>query len=371
MAQPESDGEPEQIGRYRVLRQLGEGGVGIVYAAHDPELQRDVAVKLLRRGRTVESDLAKSQSRLKGEAQVMARLAHPNVATVYDVGAHGDSVYIAMELVDGPSLRDWMGYTARTWKEVISMYFQAGRGLVAAHGAGIIHRDFKPANVLVGRDGRPRVVDFGLASSGPVQGRPWTGELDDLLETDPGQRGRTTDIDATSSGTRARITAGLDVMRTTPGERRAGSARGQSDVLRTVEGVEMTGEGALADLTLGGDATVETGVTRSGVVAGTPAYMAPELFTGGRSDERTDQFAFAVALYEGVYGQRPFAGETAAALAINVVDGRIRPAPKGSRVPGWIRDILLRGLAVDPEERHPSVRSMLASIAFLARVMFD
>jgi eukaryotic-like serine/threonine-protein kinase len=366
-SRPESEPDPEQIGRYRVLRPLGSGGVGVVYAAHDPELQRDVAVKLLRRGTLVDRDASRAQARLKGEAQVMARLAHPNVATVFDVGTHGDAVYIAMELVDGPSLRDWIDRTARTWREVLSMYFHAGRGLVAAHGAGIVHRDFKPANVLVGRDGRPRVVDFGLASPGPVQGRPFTGDVADVLETDPGQRGRITDIDATSSGMRSRLESTVDVLRTSPGDR---PLRETTDVLRTLEGLDITGD-SIVGMLVDSEITVETGVTRSGVVAGTPAYMAPEMFTGGRADERTDQFAFAVALYEGLYGERPFAGDTAAALAMNVIDGRVRPVPRGARVPGWIRDILLRGLAVDPRERHESVRSMLASIAFLGRVFFE
>ena len=156
---------PTQIGRYRVEGQLGEGGVGMVFAAHDPELGRRVAVKLLRPDRLGSDPLAAGE-RLREEAQAMAQLAHPNVATVYDVGEHDGGVYIAMELVEGQSLREWLDQMVRPWKEVLSMYFQAGRGLAAAHDAGMIHRDFKPANVLVGRDGRARVVDFGLASTG-------------------------------------------------------------------------------------------------------------------------------------------------------------------------------------------------------------
>jgi serine/threonine protein kinase len=97
--------------------------------------------------------------------------------------------------------------------------------------------------------------------------------------------------------------------------------------------------------------------------------MAPELFTGGRADQRTDQFAFAVSLYEGLYGERPFAGDTAMALIENVVEGRLREAPGRTRVPGWVREIVVRGLATNPAERHPSIRSMLAAFAFLSRVM--
>jgi serine/threonine protein kinase len=105
--------------------------------------------------------------------------------------------------------------------------------------------------------------------------------------------------------------------------------------------------------------------------AGTPAYMAPELFTGGRADERTDQFALAVSVYEGLYGVRPFAGDTAMALVENVVQGRMREPPERSRVPGWVHDIVVRALANKPDDRHESVRAMLASLAFIARVMFD
>ena len=153
--------EPSHIGRYRIEGPLGAGGVGLVFAAFDPVLGRRVAVKLLRSDRP---GMAAAGDRLREEAQAMARLAHPNVVTVYDVGEHEGGVYIAMELVEGLSLRDWLAETARPWREVLGAYFQAGRGLAAAHDAGLVHRDFTPANVLMGRDGRVRVVDFGLAS---------------------------------------------------------------------------------------------------------------------------------------------------------------------------------------------------------------
>jgi serine/threonine protein kinase len=365
MSEPQPEAMPEQIGRYRVLRRLGAGAVGVVYAARDPELQRDVAVKLLRSGRTL--GLGPPHERLRAEAQAMAQLAHPNVVSVFDVGTHGDSLFIAMELVDGMSLRQWIDADARTWREVMAMVLQSGRGLVAAHGAGIIHRDFKPANVLVSRDGRPRVVDFGLASSGPVQGRPWQASGDDLLETDPGGR-RTTDIDATSGGRNRELSVTMDLSRTGHGVGAAG--RETTDMLSTAQVLDLTGESLLGSI-IDGDSTVQTGVTRSGRVAGTPAYMAPELFTGGRADQRTDQFAFAVTVYEGLFGERPFAGTTAVELVDNVVSGRIREAPSRTRVPGWVRDIVVRGLAVDPNARHESVRSMLAAFAFLSRVMLE
>jgi tetratricopeptide (TPR) repeat protein len=160
------------IGRFLVLDPLGEGGMGVVYAAYDPELDRKVAIKLLhpRIG-----DSAELRARLVREAQAMARLTHPNVVSVYDVGTYRDDVFVAMELVDGQTLRKWMREQPRSWREVLSIFRQAGQGLAAAHAAGLVHRDFKPANVLVGKDRVAKVTDFGLAlarSSDGTEARP-------------------------------------------------------------------------------------------------------------------------------------------------------------------------------------------------------
>ncbi|MBC8067804.1 MAG: protein kinase, partial [Deltaproteobacteria bacterium] len=110
--------------------------------------------------------------------------------------------------------------------------------------------------------------------------------------------------------------------------------------------------------------------TSTGLFVGTPAYKAPELFTGAGADARTDQFAFCVALYEALWGERPFAGHTAREIAANVIAGDMRPIPR-SRIPGWLRTIVLRGLAVDPDQRHASLKSMLAAIAFTSRIMYE
>ena len=146
------------IGRYVVVDVLGEGGMGVVYAAYDPELDRKVAIKLLQGGSRSHGD----QGWLQREAQALGRLAHPNVIAVHDVGTLDDRVWVAMELVDGTTLRLWR-QLARSWREVQAVMLAAGAGLSAAHHAGLIHRDFKPENVLVGADGRVRVMDFGLA----------------------------------------------------------------------------------------------------------------------------------------------------------------------------------------------------------------
>ncbi len=145
------------IGRYLVLGTLGAGGMGIVYAAYDPELDRKIAVKLLR-GRATDAD---ARARIRREAQALARVNHANIVTVYDVGEHADGVFIAMELVDGGTLRTWQAKA--TWRAVLDAYIAAGRGLAAAHASGMVHRDFKPENVLVSGNDRVRVTDFGIA----------------------------------------------------------------------------------------------------------------------------------------------------------------------------------------------------------------
>ena len=154
----------DTIGRYIVLRRLGAGGMGVVYAAYDPQLDRKVALKLLRTGTGLGE--AQARARLVREAQAIAQLSHPNVVAVYDVGtAASDEVYVAMEFVEGDTLTQWLTRWPRTWREVIEIFREAGRGLAAAHARGLLHRDFKPDNVLVGADGRVRVTDFGLARS--------------------------------------------------------------------------------------------------------------------------------------------------------------------------------------------------------------
>jgi len=151
---------PERVGRYVILSMLGEGGMGVVLEAFDPELDRRVAIKLLHPLR----GSVNASRRLLREAQVMARLSHPNVVQVHDAGELGTSVFVAMELVRGQTMRAWMRATKPHWREVVAKFIEAGRGLAAAHDAGIVHRDFKPDNMLIGADGRVRVADFGLAN---------------------------------------------------------------------------------------------------------------------------------------------------------------------------------------------------------------
>jgi serine/threonine protein kinase len=152
--------DPVELGRYRVLERLGQGGMGVVFRAHDPQLRRDVALKLLHARGGVGRE---QQARLRREALALGRLSHPNVVQVFEVGEVDEHMFVVMELVRGTTLRAWLGERVRGVAEVVAIAGQVGRGLAAAHAAGIVHRDLKPENVLVGEDGRARVVDFGLA----------------------------------------------------------------------------------------------------------------------------------------------------------------------------------------------------------------
>src|SRR5262249_39632736 len=145
-----------RIGRYILLDEVGRGAMGIVYAAYDPDLDRKIALKLI-------APTHAGNQRLLREAKAMARVACPNVVTVYDTGVFGEHVVVAMELMDALTLTEWLRSRRYRWREIVQVFEQAGRGLEAAHRAGVVHRDFKPDNVLVARSGRVCVTDFGLA----------------------------------------------------------------------------------------------------------------------------------------------------------------------------------------------------------------
>ncbi|MCA9720337.1 MAG: serine/threonine protein kinase, partial [Myxococcales bacterium] len=156
---PRGSSSAERIGRHYILGVLGEGGMGIVYDAYDPELDRRIAIKVLsRRGGG-----AAARERLLAEAQAMARVSHPNVVQVYDVGTYRDQVYVAMERLEGGTLGEWLARADVDARAIIKLFAQAGRGLAAAHATGLVHQDFKPDNVLIDSSGRPRVLDFGIA----------------------------------------------------------------------------------------------------------------------------------------------------------------------------------------------------------------
>ncbi|MCH9685114.1 MAG: serine/threonine-protein kinase [Deltaproteobacteria bacterium] len=279
---PTDRGPITTISRYLVIERLGSGAMGVVLRAYDPRLRREVALKLLHRRE--DSD---AEARMLREAQSMAQLSHPNVVGIYDAETTEYGVMIAMELVVGVPLDRWLEEQSRSTSQVLAAFLQAGRGLVAAHAAGLIHRDFKPANVFMGTGdgpqgiGRVRVGDFGLAR-----------ETAKPVETDPS-------IDAPAS-------------------------------------VELTA---------------------AGTIMGTPVYMAPEQHMGLDVDERSDQFAFCVSLWEAIHGERPFEGAMVFALAVAKQRGQLRP-PR-TKIPTAIQAAIERGLSADPNDRWPDLATLL------------
>ena len=269
--EPRDLGRDSMVGRYRIVRLIGQGGMGSVFEAYDPQLDRKVALKLVRTRLLGDPTL---RARLAREARTMAKLSHPNVVTVFDAGDFGQDFFIAMELVPGTTVGSWLSVAERSYDEVMKVMLAAGRGLCAAHAAGIVHRDFKPDNVLVDGAGRVLVTDFGLAVPPPTAARA------------------------------------------------------------EVEG----GDGAISSLRL----------TGAGALLGTPRYMSPEQYAGTKLDGRSDQFSFAVALYEALYKQRAFEGSGIDELRQAVGQGRIRAPPAGATVPYHVRDALFRALSASP-----------------------
>ncbi len=267
---------PSKLGRYTIVRPLGRGGMGAVLEADDPELGRRVAIKVLRDDR-LDPKFAED---LRREAQALARLVHPNVVTVHDVGIADGQVFVVMQLVTGDSIDRWLRARGARTSEIVAAFRQAGRGLSAAHAAKLVHCDFKPGNVLVDRDGVVRVTDFGLVRIGA-------------------------ELDHSDSG-------------------------------------------------------------KSMPIAGTPAYMAPEQFDGIATAE-SDQYAFCVALWELLAGERPFADTS---LDTNFGTRVLRPLPRGIRIPKYISRALVRGLATDPAQRFPSMDVLVEALATPRRGWF-
>lgn len=268
-----------RLGRYAVLGELGRGGMGRVVRAYDPKLQREVALKELRHDRLGPT----TRARLVAEARAMAKLSHPNVVSVFDVdflGPDGDQLVLVMECVSGETLSQWLS-VPRAWSEVVQAFIKAGRGLAAAHDAGLLHRDFKPSNVLVGEDGSVKVTDFGLAK----------------------------DVDGATESTRASAST-------------------------------ATGE-----------------LTKTGAVAGTPNYMAPEQHRGDPLTANADQFSFCVSLWGALTSELPYEAEE---LEAQKNEGP--PAWTGDGVPARVVEILRRGLAPKPDDRWPDMPSLVHAL---------
>ena len=286
---PEAARAGGRVGHYVLLRAIGHGGMGVVYLAHDPRLDRMVALKILRAD--VEAG-GTTRARLLREARSLARLTHPNVVPVFDVGEASGCAFVAMEYVQGMTLAAWLRATKPDQRAIVAAFLDAGRGLAAAHALGIVHRDFKPDNVLVGTDGRARVLDFGIARVGEAP-------------------------TSTSRGSPAPET-------------------------HDISGDDLQ-------------------ITRAGTVLGTPAYMAPEQHRGEPPTPAADQYSFCVALFEALFGQRPFTAESASALLRRKLAMRVT-IPARTSVPRWLQRIVLRGLAPQPSARWPSLHDVVARL---------
>jgi len=296
------------LGRFVVTRTLGEGGMGVVYEARDPDLGRSVALKVLR-AKAAEPD-GIQELRLMREARILAQLAHPNVITVHEIGVAEHQVFIAMELVQGETLGDHLARGQRTRPELLDLFVQAGRGLAAAHARQIVHRDFKPSNVIVDGDGRVLVSDFGLARA-----------ADKTTPTSaPDDRSASSDV-------------------TTEADR------------TTAPGSPPTEITAPATVSPRPPELAAVALTAAGAVAGTPRYMAPEQRARLPLTAKSDQYAFCVALWEALFGAHPFEPDAG---------GRVPDVPrKAGRAPRWLVRALTTGLARDPARRHESMSELL------------
>ena len=292
-----------KVGRYVILDRVGQGGMGVVYSAFDPELNRRIALKILhgvKHGATGHS--GPPRQRLLREAQAIAQVSHPNVISVFDVGTVGDSVFVAMEFVAGSTLTQWQARETDLAK-IVAVYAAAGRGLAAAHAAGIVHRDFKPDNVLISPDGRAHVLDFGLARAAP-----------------------------------------------------SASAAGVA--------VPEYGDADSAPIDLERSDILDSPLTLEGAVVGTPRFMAPEQHAGVAADARSDQFSFCVALYQAVYRQDPFLGATLERLALAKQRGQICHPGLDARVPAHIEMVIMRGLSPQPSERWDDMVALVTALTF-------
>jgi serine/threonine protein kinase/tetratricopeptide (TPR) repeat protein len=308
------------VSRYVLLKRIAAGGGGVVYSAFDPELDRKVAIKLIRTRGTHPGDSTEAAARLTREARAAAKLSHPNVVTVHDVGIYNPAeigvvvgrddeeleeaierevpstgVFVVMEFIDGENLAQWCQREDRGWHTVLEAYLQAGDGLAAAHASSLIHRDFKPSNVMIGTHGRARVLDFGLArAQGEKDERPDTSDLPE----------------------------------------------------------------AKLDQTIDKHAPL----TREGAILGTPAYMPPEQHAGEPADERSDQYSFCAALWEGLSGTLPFPGDDLDSLA-EAKNAERFSAFDEDKAPAWMIRALRRGLSARPEARFGSMRELLDELS--------
>lgn len=305
---PTEYGRGDTIGRYMVIEELGRGGLGLVYLAYDPDLDRRVAIKVLRGRAASSSDATLHKIRLMREAKAMAQFSHPNIVAVYDVGVSRGDVFIGMEFVDGLGLRQWVSANRPTWSEIRDVMVDAARALEEAHAAGLVHRDFKPSNVLVTESRLVKVLDFGLARNIATR---QDAEASVVVD----------DIDFHESGD-----------------------------FHTPEPLSRA-------------AALDEPLTQSGQLMGTPGYMAPEQYDARQLvDARSDQFAFCVTLHEVLYRRRPYRGRSFEEVRDATLGGVISEPPQNADVPAWLREVVLKGISTRADDRFADMSELIADL---------
>ncbi|MGH1345755.1 MAG: protein kinase domain-containing protein [Nannocystales bacterium] len=289
------------VGSYVILSQLSNRDGDNVYAAFDARLDRKVALKLVEVPEHDDDEADQIRDAVITGIMRSGGLDHPAIVEVLDAGTIGEAIYVAMEFIDGIDLRQWMEARDEPfpWPEVLRVFREAGSGLAAAHAAGCIHGDFTPSRVFMEKSGRICVVDFGLAT--PV------AEVSSPRLTVEG------------------LKEGLGVSLTK-------SSDGEDSIISRPPRAELVG---------------------------TPRYLAPELHAGIEPDAKADQFAFCAAMYEALYGEVPFKGDTPESIAAAALAHSVRPAPEGSDVPLWLREVLLKGMSPRRRDRYASMEMVL------------
>jgi serine/threonine protein kinase len=316
----------ELVGRYLILERVGQGGMGTVFAAWDPQLGRRVAIKLLRMDKQHAESRSVGQARLLREAQAMARVTHPHVISVFDVGTLGEGVFVAMEFVDGTTLRRWIKEKPHTWRQVLDTFVPAGRGLAGAHAAGLVHRDFKPDNVLIGTDGRIRVTDFGLARLAEEGAEPPRAALPEGAAVDESPELAQLTVEGQAVGT---------LMYMSPEQRRGEAPDARADQF-------------------------------SFCVALYWALFGVWPFDRQRSSAAKDGDYSPGSSHKGTSRPSQRAGEEQ--RAVDPTTGAFEP-PRDSNVPDFVRRAILRGLAPDPKDRFASMEALLSQLEYRPRTI--
>lgn len=337
----------ESIGRYRVVGTLGQGAMGRVYLADDPGMGMKVAVKLIKRDNMLENEVI--LARFRREAALGARIRHPNIVAIYDVGQdinHGP--YMVMEYVDGRELAEILREGFATTAEKLDWLRQVSKGLRCAHEGGIVHRDVKPANILVSRDGQAKLIDFGVAK---VMGSELQthGSLANASKNSNGAQTAEALPDAELLADKHATAWGLLSA--------AGAQDSDEPHLEVLSshGEQSTPPSA-ADRNLNPEDHQQDGLTQMGALIGTPSYTAPELLEGAACTPQTDDFAFAVAAFQTLLGQLPFRGagtrETLAHIRSGVMEFPMDVSPR-------LQEVFEKALSHEPRDRYQDLDAFM------------